>query len=129
MIRDFLILNFTGRDKDDAIGLRINNKFFIKRLQTNIKKNDSIVDLIFKFTKQKGAILDNNFSVLVNVGPGRFSTIRISLAIGKGIQISKGIKLYGYKNADLNHLNTRNIELLVKKKLFEKSLIKPIYIS
>ena len=101
MIRDFLILNFTGKDKDDAIGLRINNKFFIKRLQTNIKKNDSIVDLIFKFTKQKGAILDNNFSVLVNVGPGRFSTIRISLAIGKGIQISKGIKLYGYKNADL----------------------------
>ena len=38
MIKDFLIINFTG--KNNSIGLRVNNNFFIKKLQTNIKNND-----------------------------------------------------------------------------------------
>ena len=51
----------------------------------------------------------------MNIGPGSFSGIRISLAIAKGIKISKGAKLYGYKDADLDEFNLKNIELLIKK--------------
>jgi len=87
------------------------------------------VNNILQFTKQKKAKIDKNFSVIVNLGPGSFSGVRISLAIGKGIEISKGANLYGYKNVNLRELNRKNIELLIMKNLIEKSLIKPVYIS
>ena len=77
----------------------------------------------------RNAKIDNNFSVIVNIGPGSFSGIRISLAIAKGIKISKGAKLYGYKNSNLVKFDLKNIELLIKKNLIENNLIKPVYLS
>ncbi len=127
VIRDFLIINFTG--KNNFIGLRINNNFYIKKLQSNIKNNDLLVNNIFNLIKQKKATIDRKFSILVNIGPGSFSGIRISLAISKGIRISKGARLYGYKDADLIEFNPKNIELLIKKNLIENNLIKPLYLS
>ncbi len=84
---------------------------------------------IFDFIKQKKANIDKSFSIIVNIGPGSFSGIRISLAIAKGIKISKGVKLYGYKDSDLAAFNPKNIELLIQKKLIENNLIKPVYLS
>ena len=127
MIKDFIIINFIG--KNNSIGLRVNNNFFIKKFQTNIKNNESLVNNIFEFIKEKNVNIDKNFSVIVNIGPGSFSGIRISLAIGKGIKISKGAKLYGYKDSSLEEFNLKNIELLIKKNLIENSLIKPVYLS
>ena len=127
MIKDFLIISFTG--KNNSVGLRINSNFFIKKFQTNMKNNDLLVNNIFEFIKQKNANIDKKFSVIVNIGPGSFSGIRISLAIGKGIKISKGAKLYGYKDSSLDRFNRKNIELLIKKNLIENSLIKPVYLS
>ena len=127
MIKDFLIISFTG--KNNSIGLRVNSNFFIKKFQTNIKNNESLVNNIFEFIKEKNVNIDKNFSVIVNIGPGSFSGIRISLAIGKGIKISKGAKLYGYKDSSLEEFNLKNIELLIKKNLIENSLIKPVYLS
>ena len=127
MIKDFLIINFTG--KNNFIGLKTNNKFFIKKLQTNIKNNESLVNNIFDFIKEKKAIIDENFSIIVNIGPGSFSGIRISLAIAKGIKIAKGTKIYGYKDSDLAQFNYKSIELLIRKNLIENNLIKPFYLS
>ena len=78
---------------------------------------------------KKMPIIDKNFSVIVNIGPGSFSGIRISLAIAKGIKIAKGAKIYGYKNSNLAEFNLKNIELLIKKNLIENNLIKPVYLS
>ena len=127
MVRDFLIINFTG--KNDSIGLRVNNNFFIKKLQTNIRNNGLLVNNIFDFIKQKNAKPNENFSIIVNIGPGSFSGIRISLAIAKGIKIAKGAKIYGYRDSDLVEFNLKNIELLIKKNLIENNLIKPVYLS
>ena len=127
MIRDFLIINFTG--KNDSIGLRVNNNFFVKKLQTNIRNNGLLVNNIFALIKEKKAKVDKNFSVIVNIGPGSFSGIRISLAIAKGIKIVKGTKIYGYKNSHLAEFNLKNIELLIQKNLIENNLIKPVYLS
>ena len=127
MIKDFLIINFTG--KNDSIGLRVNNNFFVKKLQTNIRNNGSLVKNIFLFIKEKKANLDKNFSVIVNIGPGSFSGIRISLAVAKGIKISKRAKIYGYNDSDLTAFNPKNIELLIKNNLLENNLIKPVYLS
>tara|TARA_B100000427_G_C15412185_1_gene552541 strand:+ start:432 stop:815 length:384 start_codon:yes stop_codon:yes gene_type:complete len=127
MIKDFLIINCTG--KNDSIGLRVNNNFFIQEFQTNIKNNEKLVNNILGFLKKNNAKINKNFSIIVNIGPGSFSMIRTSLAVAKGIQISKGSRLYGYKDSNLTKFNLKNIEFLIKNNLLENELIKPVYLS
>ena len=127
MIKDFLIINCTG--KKDLIGLKLNDNFFIQVFQTNIKNNDELVNNILRFLKKYNVNIDKNFTIIVNLGPGSFSSIRVSLAVAKGIQISKKAKLYGYKDLQLSEFNLKNIEYLIKNNLLEYKLIKPVYIS
>ena len=127
MIKNFFIINFTG--KNDSIGLKVDNNFFVKKLQTNIRKNDLLVNSVFDLISEKKVKIDRNFSILVNVGPGSFSGIRISIAAAKGIKIVTGANIYGYKDKDLSDFNLKNIELLIKKNLIQNKLIKPIYLS
>ena len=127
MINDFLILNCIG--KDDKIGIKINDKFFIHDFDQKVNKNDELVLYILNLVKKYKVNINNNFSILVNKGPGSFSSIRVSLAIARGIKISKKINLYGYKNTDLGQFKLANIELLIKKNLMQKNLIKPLYMS
>ena len=127
MINDFLVINCTG--KNDSIGLKINSNFFVQKLQTNIRNNELLVNNIIDFIKKKNVKIDDKFSVLVNLGPGSFTSIRVSLAVAKGINITKKASLYGYKDSDLTELNLKNIDLLIKKNLIENKLIKPVYIS
>ena len=127
MIKDFLILNCIG--KDDKIGLRVNNNFFIHHFDQKIKNNDQLVASILNLVKKHKVNINNNFSILVNNGPGSFSSIRVSLAVAKGIKISKNIKILGFKNSDLPQFSLENIEVLINKNLLEKNLIKPLYSS
>ena len=127
MINNFLIINCIG--KDDKLGLRINKEFFISNLDKKKNLNQSLVSEILNFLKSHKAILDQNFSVIVNQGPGSFSRIRISLAIAKGLEISKKVKLFGFKDNDLKLFDQENIEKLLNQNLIEKKLIKPIYLS
>ena len=127
MIKDFLIISCTG--KNDKIGLKINNNFFIHDFQTKIKNNEILVSTILNLTNKHKAKINENFSILVNNGPGSFSTIRVALSIAKGIKISNNIKLFGFKNSDLAQFNLENIEVLINKNLLEKKLIKPLYLS
>ena len=127
MIKDFLIINCTG--KNDKIGLKVNNNFFIHNFQTKIKNNEILVSTILNLTNKHKANIDKNFSILVNNGPGSFSTIRVALSIAKGIKISNNVKLFGFKNSDLPQFNLENIEVLINKNLIEKKLIKPLYLS
>ena len=127
MIKDFLIINCTG--KNDKIGLKINNNFFIHDFQTKIQNNEILVSTILNLTNKHKVKIDQNFSILINNGPGSFSGIRISLAVAKGLEISKKVQLYGYNNEDLREFNQENINKLLKSKLSEKKLIKPIYLS
>ena len=91
--------------------------------------NDQLVLSVLNMIKKYKVNINNDFSVLVNSGPGSFSSLRTSLAVAKGLKISKKINLFGYKNSDLGQFNLANIELLIKKKLVQKNLIKPIYLS
>ncbi len=127
MINNFLIINCIGND--DKLGLRINKDFFIYKLKNTKNNNDKLVYEIINFLKTHNVNIDENFSVIVNQGPGSFSGIRISLAVAKGLEISKRVQLYGYNNEDLKEFNIENINKLLKGKLSEKKLIKPIYLS
>ena len=126
MIKDFLILNIIG--KENKIGLRVNKNFYIHDLEQK-NNNDQLVLNILNLIKKYKVNINNNFSILVNNGPGSFSSIRVSLAVAKGIKISKNINLFGYKDKDLGQFTLTNIEFLIKKKLIQKNLIKPLYLS
>jgi tRNA A37 threonylcarbamoyladenosine modification protein TsaB len=126
-VKDFLIISCTGQN--DKIGLKINNNFYIHNFQIKARINELLVSNILNLFKKHKVNIDKDFSILVNNGPGSFSTIRIALAVAKGIEISKGTKLYGFKDVDLPHFTLENIEVLINKNLIEKKLIKPLYLS
>jgi len=127
MIKDFLIINFTG--KNNFIGLKINNNFFTQKIQTKINNNEILVDTIYQLIKKKNVKMDGKFSIIVNNGPGSFSAIRTSLSVAKGIKIACGASIYGYKDFNLTEFTLKNIELLIKNNLLENKLINPVYIS
>ena len=125
MINNFLIIKCIGNN--DKLGLRINKEFFIHELKHG--NNEKLVSTILNVLNTYNVQLDENFSVIVNQGPGSFSSIRISLSVARGLEISKKVKIFGYKNEDLTEFNQENIEKLLINKLIEKNLIKPIYLS
>ena len=125
MINNFLIIKCIGNN--DKLGLRINKEFFIHELEHG--DNEKLVSTILNVLNSYSVQLDENFSVIVNQGPGSFSSIRISLSVARGLEISKKVKIFGYKNEDLTEFNQENIEKLLINKLIEKNLIKPIYLS
>ena len=127
MIKNFIILNCIG--KEDKIGLKVNNKFYIHDFEQKINNNDQLVVSILNLIKKYKVNIDENFSILINNGPGSFSAIRVSLAVAKGLKLSKNINLYGFKNSDLGQLNPANIDILINKNLLQKNLIKPLYLS
>ena len=127
MIENFLIINCIG--KDDKLGLRINKDFFIHNIGKQKNYYGILVSEIMNFLNSHGVKLDENFSVIVNQGPGSFSGVRVSLAVAKGLEISKNVRLFGFKNTDLVKFNQENIEKLLNRNLIEKKLIKAIYLS
>ena len=127
MIKNFLVISCIG--KENKIGMRFNDNFFFHNIENNIKNNDFLVSNILDLLKKHKVNIDGSFSILVNRGPGSFSSIRTSLAVAKGIKISKNVNIFGFRDSDLPQFNLENIEILIKKNLLEKNLIKPLYLS
>tara|TARA_B100001121_G_C18450261_1_gene508150 strand:+ start:223 stop:630 length:408 start_codon:yes stop_codon:yes gene_type:complete len=127
MINNFLIIRYIG--KDDKLGLRINKDFFIYNFKDNKKEKGQFLPEVLEFLNAHKVKLNDNFSIIVNLGPGSFSGLRISLAVAKGMKISKNVRIFGYNNSDLKSFDLENIEKLINENLIEKKLIQPIYIS
>jgi tRNA A37 threonylcarbamoyladenosine modification protein TsaB len=116
MIKNFLVISCTGNN--DMIALKTNNKFFLKKLQTNIVKYEALSVVVLDFIKQNNIEINQKFSIIVNSGPGSFSGIRIALAVSKGIQIVKDLNIYSYNNFILNtapYLKTKQNLVSVQK--------------
>ena len=106
-MNNFLIISCTG--KNDKLGLKINKEFFIRNLFEKKNLCEDLVEEISNFTKECNVNIDKNFSVIVNQGPGSFSGIRVSIAVAKGLEISKKVKIFGYNGADLKVFDKENI--------------------
>ena len=92
-------MNFLSIDCSSEIGslfIKFENKTFSKVLQSDKFINDLLVKHILDFIIKNHLKFEDLDQIFVNQGPGSFSGLRSSLAIAKGISLSKNIKLYGY---------------------------------
>ena len=94
-----VIMNFLSIDCSTEISslfVKFENKTFSKVLQSDKFINDLMVEYILDFVKKNHLKFDDLDQIFINQGPGSFSRLRTSLAIAKGISLSKKIQLIGY---------------------------------
>ena len=93
------IMNFLSIDCSTDIGslfIKTKNKTFSKILQSDKSNNDLLMKKILVFFKENNLKFDDISKIFVNQGPGNFSGLRGSLAIAKGVSLSKNLNLFGY---------------------------------
>jgi tRNA A37 threonylcarbamoyladenosine modification protein TsaB len=100
MNKNFLVLDFTRLNKN--IAFKFKDKFYINKIETDSNNNQEIIDDILNLIKETNIKTKEKFDILVNLGPGSFSGIRISLAVAKGIKLIKKINLFGFNSFILN---------------------------
>ena len=103
------------------------NKSYTSEFSNNKENFDKLTMLIVKFLENCHLNIKNISNIFVNQGPGRFSGIRASLAIAKGISFANKIDLYGFSSDQVNNQNYVEIIELFNKGLLIKNLIKPHY--
>ena len=108
----------------------INDKQSYTRHHLNSRENfDNFMQLLIIFLKKKKINIKDISKIFINLGPGKFSSLRISLSIAKALSLANKASLIGYKTTDLTKKNYKRLLKLDKKKLIIKGLIKPIYSS
>ncbi len=96
----------------------------------NSRENfDKFLILLNKFLSKKQTNIDEINQIFINQGPGKFSSLRIAIAIAKGISLSRQIKLFGFRSMDVSKNDYKKVLKLDKKKLSINNLIKPYYSS
>ena len=129
------IMNFLSIDCSTEIGslfAKVKNKTFSKVLQNDKFVNDLMAQYILDFIEENHLKFEDLGQIFVNQGPGSFSGLRSSLAIAKGISLSKNIKLYGYdtfmwSSAKFYNKNDIIISLIrIREKYFIKKFDKKL---
>ncbi len=96
----------------------------------NCRKNfDKFSILLMKFLTKKQQSMRKVRNVFINQGPGKYSSIRTSMATIKALQLVYGFNYYGFYNKDIIEGDYEKIIQLFKQKKLIKNLIKPLYLS
>ena len=106
-----------------------NNRSYTTSYLNSRKNFDNFMQLLDNFLKKKKYNIKDIHRIFINLGPGKFTSLRISLSIAKAISLANKISLVGFKSTDLVNKNYKNLINLDKKKIIIKDLIKPIYSS
>ena len=94
-----VIMNFLSIDCSTDIGslfVKTKNKTFSQVLQSDKSNSDLLMKQILDFFKENHIKFGDISKIFVNQGPGNFSGLRGSLAIAKGVSLSKNLNLFGY---------------------------------
>jgi len=103
------------------------NKSYTSEFINNRENFDKLAILVVKFLENHQLNIKNLNNIFVNQGPGKFSGIRASIAIAKGLSFSNKIDLYGFSSDQVIDQNYAEIIELFNKGLLNKNLIKPQY--
>jgi len=95
---------------------------------TNCRENfDKFMILLLSFMRESKTKFDDLEKIFINQGPGKFSSIRISISIAKALSLAKNISLFGFSSRDVANNNYKKLLELQKKNKLNKGLIKPLY--
>ena len=117
-----------GKDKI-FFNIISNNKSYTSEYVNNRKNFDKIVILLFEFLNSKSIKIDEITNIFVNQGVGKFSGIRASLAIAKGLRFANKVDIYGYNSDQIKDHGYDKIIDLFNNGQLKKNLIKPYYSS
>ena len=120
-----LIIDATG---DNILFKIITKKQSYTSNHSNSRENfDKFVILLFEFLKENNTKLEDINNILINQGPGKYSSIRASIAIAKGLSIAKNINVYGFRKNQIDIEKYDKLFDLLQNGDLNQNLIKPIY--
>ncbi len=120
-----LIIDATG---DNILFKVITKKESYTSNHSNSRENfDKFVILLFEFLKENNTKLEDINNILINQGPGKYSSIRASIAIAKGLSIAKNINVYGFRKNQIDIEKYDKLFDLLQNGDLNQNLIKPIY--
>ena len=106
-----------------------NNKIYTNDYENSRKNFDKFAILLINFLEKKAISFKIIDKVLINLGPGKYSSIRTSISTLKALNLVHDFKIYGFSSKDVEKYDySRILDLLKKNKLIKK-LIKPLYMS
>ena len=95
---------------------------------SNTKENfDKMSLIIFDFLKKNNLKMEYIKNLFVNVGPGKFSSIRSSIVSCKALSMSNNINLYGFSSNQIEDNDYKKLLELSEKGVLMKNLINPKY--
>ena len=105
------------------------NKTYTNEHQNCRKNFDKFSVLLVNFLTKKQCSFKKIRNVFVNQGPGKYTSIRTSMAIIKALQLVYGFNYYGFNTKDIANRDYKKILQLFRQKKLIKNLIKPLYLS
>ena len=105
------------------------NKTYTNEHENSRKNFDKFSILLMKFLTKKRHSLEKVRNVFINQGPGKYTSIRTSMATIKALQLVYGFNYYGFNNKDIIDGDYNKILQLFRQKKLRKNLIKPLYLS
>ena len=114
--------------KDKVFLKIITNEQSYTNEYSNTKENfDKMSLIIFDFLKKNNLKMEYIKNLFVNVGPGKFSSIRSSIVLCKALSMSNNINLYGFSSYQIEDNDYKKLLALSEKGVLMKNLINPIY--
>ena len=105
------------------------NKSYTSEFPNDRENFDKFAQLLFRFLEKNNILIKDIENIFINLGPGKFSGIRTSIAIAKAISVTNNLDLYGFSSNQVLDKNYKEIIDLYKGGVLKKNLIKPIYSS
>ena len=123
------IMNLIVDAAKDKVFLKIiTNKQSYTNEYSNTKENfDKMAIIIFDFLKKNKFKLEKIKNLYVNIGPGKYSSIRSSIVLCKALSMSNNINLYGFSSNQIENNDYKKLLELSEKGVLMKNLINPIY--
>ena len=91
---NFLSIDFSM--DSGSLFIKTKSKTFSKVLQSDKSSSDLLMKQILDFFALNNLKFADISQIFVNQGPGNFSGLRSSLAVAKGVSLSKNLSLFGY---------------------------------
>ena len=100
---NFLIID--GTSKKINFFSHYNNYSYSQSFESSKNNFEQFSVLLFNFIEKNKILLKKMNNIFINEGPGNFSGIRTSIAVSKGISITRKISLFGFNTFDLCSYN------------------------